>query len=98
MKENKKIKEKTNVINENLHKIEEQTNKIGNKLNIYRESTFSRFPLLFVLLSSFGLVATFYGFEKVIDQIDLFGKYPWLVLLTGIITLIITGSLYKKLN
>jgi hypothetical protein len=87
-----------NKIDKNFQKLGYKTNEIGNKFNKYRESAFSRFPLLFVLLSSFGLVATFYGFEKVIDQIDFFSKYPSMVLVTGIIVLIITGSLYKKLK
>jgi len=63
-----------------------------------RDSTFKRFPLLFVTLSTFGLVATFYGFEKVIDEIAFFSNNPLIILSTGVIILILTGSLYKKLS
>jgi hypothetical protein len=63
-----------------------------------RDSTFKRFPILFALATTFGLVATLYGFEKVIDRIDLFQTYPELLLLLGIATLAGTGTLYKKLR
>lgn len=63
-----------------------------------RDTAFARFPFLFIFLSSFGLVATFYGFEKLIDSVPLFTKHPLLILGTGIATLVLTGSLYKKLS
>lgn len=62
-----------------------------------RNTAVKKFPILFLLLSSFGLVATFYGFEKVIDTIPLFHENPSILLLCGLATLIVTGSLYKKL-
>lgn len=64
----------------------------------YRDSAFNRFPILFSLLASFGLVATFYGFEGLIVQIDFLDKNPLLVLLVGLSTLVLTGTLYKKLG
>jgi len=44
------------------------------------------------------LVATLYGFEKVIDRIDFFTAYPEVLLLIGLVTLAGTGTLYKKLR
>lgn len=63
-----------------------------------RKSVFERFPLVFTMLSSFGLVATFYGFERLIDKVDLFANNPWILLGTGVLTLALTGTLYKKLQ
>ncbi len=63
-----------------------------------RRAVFERFPLVFTLLGSFGLVATFYGFERLIDKIDLFANNPWILLGTGVATLAVTGTLYKKLQ
>ena len=94
----KYLKNENNLINKNIRNIGDKTNKFGTKLSGYRENAFSRFPLLFVLMSSFGLVATFYGFEKVIDQIGFFDSNPLMILFVGVVVLIITGSLYKKLN
>lgn len=62
-----------------------------------RQSAFERFPLLFTLMAAFGLVATIYGFERLIDKIDFFSDNPFILLAVGLITLIITGTLYKKL-
>ncbi len=62
-----------------------------------RDGVFQRFPLVFTLLGAFGLVATFYGFEGIIDEIDLLADNPLILLATGVLTLIVTGTLYKKL-
>jgi len=81
-----------------IEKLEAITETLEGRLNRYRESTFSRFPFLFVALSTFGLVATLYGFEKVIDKFELFTTYPEILLATGVVILLATGTLYKKLN
>lgn len=62
-----------------------------------RKSTFERFPLLFTMLGTFGLVATLYGFEHLIDKIDFLSENPLILLATGIAILIGTGKLYEKL-
>lgn len=62
-----------------------------------RRAAFARFPLLFTLLGAFGLVATFYGFEGVMDKTGL-SENPWILLALGIGTLIFSGTLYKKLG
>ena len=67
------------------------------KIDRQRQAVFARFPLLFTLLAAFGLVATFYGFERIIDTTFL-ADSPWLLLGTGILTLVLTGTLYKKLQ
>jgi len=65
----------------------------------YRRKTFQqKYPLIFALGGTFGLVSTFYGFEKLIDRVDLFTDHPWILLATGIVTLAITGSFYNKLR
>ncbi len=63
-----------------------------------RQGAVQRFPLLFTLLGAFGLVATFYGFEGIIDNIDFLADRPVTLLAVGVITLMLTGSLYKKLG
>jgi hypothetical protein len=71
---------------------------IVNKFAEKRESVLHRFPLLFTMLATFGLVSTFYGFERIIDRVDFFSDYPISLLITGLLTLIFTGTLYKKLG
>lgn len=63
-----------------------------------RETLFQKFPLIFTLGGTFGLVATFYGFEKIIDKIDFLSDNPWILLGAGLATLTVTGSLYNKLQ
>ena len=67
------------------------------KLASRRDSAFNRFPLLFTLLGAVGVVTTFYGFERLIDKIDLLADNPFILLASGVLILILTGSLYKKL-
>jgi len=62
-----------------------------------RKAVFQRFPLLFTLLGTFGLVATFYGFERVMDQTGL-SENPVILLGIGIVILIFTGTLYRRLG
>ena len=92
-----------NNIHEQKLKIEAEIKKLeamGGSFTIkarhFRDSTFHRFPIVFI--STFGLVATLYGFEKVIDDIEFFANNPKMVLVAGIISLTLTGSLYKKLS
>lgn len=63
-----------------------------------RDLVETKFPLLFGLFITFGFVSTLYGFEKLIDRVDLFIDKPWILLGIGIITLLVTGAAYKKLN
>ncbi len=57
-----------------------------------------RFPLIYTLLGTFGFVSTLYGFEKLIDKVDLFSEQPWILLIVGVATLTITGTIYRKLG
>lgn len=62
-------------------------------------NTYARkYPLVFTLGGVFGLVSTLYGFEKLIDRVDLFVNNPWILLGTGLALLAITGSFYNKLR
>lgn len=86
-----KIKQQEKVIIDTEKKIRETVQQ-------GRETLFERFPLPFTLAGAFGLVATFYGFEKIIDKIDFFANNPWILLGVGLITLSLTGSFYNKLR
>jgi hypothetical protein len=78
--------------------LEKELSELGEMGVKVRDTTFKRFPTVFTLMTTFGLVATLYGFEKVIDRIELFAKYPELLLFLGIAVLAGTGTLYKKLR
>ncbi len=63
-----------------------------------RDSAFKRFPLLFTLLGTFGVIATFYGFQHVFESIPLLADHPYIALIVGLVILFATGKLYKKLG
>ncbi|MEO5499554.1 MAG: hypothetical protein ABIR46_03580 [Candidatus Saccharimonadales bacterium] len=63
-----------------------------------RNNAVAKFPLLFTLLTAFGVVATFYGFEHLIDQSVWLSENPLILLAIGVVSLILTGALYKKLG
>lgn len=73
-------------------------NKIIEKAAKRRESIAERYPLTFALVGTFGLVSTFYGFEKLIDSIQLFVNHPWILLVIGLATLSVTGLALRKLG
>lgn len=64
----------------------------------YRESLIRRYPVVFTLLATFGLVITFYGFERVIAEIAWLNERPLLILIFGLTILAGTGKLFKKLG
>lgn len=93
-----KIDDQKKKVEVELKKLEAMGGSFSKRMLGLRDSAFTRYPLVFVLLSTFGLVATFYGFEKVIDNVSYFAKNPHMVLVSGIAILIFTGTLYKKLS
>lgn len=82
----------------NLVPFTDAEERIIQKVSEKREGIEIRYPLLFGLFTTFGFVSTLYGFEKLIDRVDLLINNPWILLATGIITLLITGAAYTKLN
>lgn len=63
-----------------------------------RTSVLTRFPILFSLLTTFGVAATFLGFEKIVSNIAFLDQNPFIMLILGIGILALTGTLYKKLS
>lgn len=63
-----------------------------------RRSVFKRFPTMFLLAVTFGVSATVYGFERLIAMVPYLHDRPILILVVGILVLIVTGQLYKKLG
>lgn len=83
---------------ERFKNLSEKEKAVVQKIAEKKQGVLDRFPLLFTLLGTFGLVATFYGFEALIDKIDLLSNNPFILLGVGVLTLIFTGTLYKKLG
>jgi len=63
-----------------------------------RKSLFKRFPVVFVLLVTVGVLVTLLAIERVIENVPYLYKYPLLMLVVGVSILAGTGTLYKKLG
>ena len=63
-----------------------------------RKNVLERFPVLFLLAVTTGVVAVSVGIEQVLIQNELLRNHPWYIAGFGILVLAITGSLYKKLG
>ena len=91
-----------NKTNKVLDIIDNVTLRAESTVDVYvepvRKSIIKRFPILFSLLVTFGVTATFLGIEKIILKYEFFDKSPELVLFLGISILVFTGTLYKKLG
>ena len=63
-----------------------------------RTSVLKRYPIVFSLLTTFGVATTFLGFEKIVSNIAFLDQHPFVMLILGISILATTGTLYKKLS
>ncbi len=106
----KKIHKNSNLILESSKKIGEATwerldatvTKVTTETDTYikplRKSVLARFPIVFSLLTTFGVATTFLGFEKIVSNVAFLDRHPVLMLILGISILAATGTLYKKLS
>ncbi len=92
----------TKVQRETVAKIEttvsEATKKFEAVVEPSRETFAKRYPGLFSMLATFGVAATFLGFEQLLLAFDVLERYPLLIFMLGIGILALTGTLYKKMQ
>ena len=81
-----------------LKKVEDLTAKINQLFSEKGKNVFSRYPLLFALLIVFGVTMVTQGIKDLLSEISFFQDKPLTMLLIGLLILIITGTLYKKLE
>jgi|SRR3989344_3827825 len=81
-----------------LEQAEVATKKLNNKLKKSGGYIFKKYPLSFSLFSSVGFSLILYGFEGLFDNLFLFREYPSLPLALGLFILLITGTIYKRLQ
>jgi len=81
-----------------LKKVEEITSKANETFGKKGRSVFDRYPLAFALLVIVGATLMGQGVKELLIQTPLFKDRPLTMFLVGIAILIITGSLYKKLD
>ena len=81
-----------------LEKVEDVAEKADKTIQKEWRPIFKKYPLTFTMMSVIGFVATVYGLEGVIDNIEFFHNNPFVVLIIGLLLLLLTGTLFKRLR
>lgn len=81
-----------------IQKAEELVKDLHNEAGKYTQPVLKRYPLSFSFLLVFSIAAILHGFEMWASQIGLFEKHPLYLIIIGVITLFLTGTLYKSLE
>ena len=81
-----------------LKKVEELTARLNQLFAEKSKNVFGRYPLTFALLIFFGVMMVTEGIKELLREITFFQDKPFTMLFFGILILVITGTLYKKLN
>lgn len=82
-------------MNKNFIPFTKNEEKIIEKIADQRIKARKKFPFVEASIAVLGLQATFYGFQKMMDQVPLFAQHPWIIFAGGIIFLIVSGTVYK---
>jgi hypothetical protein len=81
-----------------LKKAEEVTAELNKLFHKKGRPIFSRYPVLFALLVIFGATLVSQGIKELIFEVPFFNGHPFIMFTFGILILIITGTLFKKLG
>ncbi len=76
----------------------EATKKIDTLVSPTRSTFAKRYPTLFSILATLGVIMTFLGIEQILLTADILERHPMLILALGVAILALTGTLYKKLS
>lgn len=86
------------MINDPLHEVEQLTLKVNNHMGKKTRSAFDKYPLTFTFLVLFGVMSVLHGFDDIVFKIPLLNDNPIFIFILGLIILIFTGTLYKRLQ
>ena len=80
-----------------LEHVEHLSREINKMMALRTRSVFRRYPITFALLVLIGVLAVSEGIKGILKSFG-FLDNPWYLLIIGLIILIFTGRLYKKLD
>ncbi|MEQ1561139.1 MAG: hypothetical protein ABL899_00285 [Nitrospira sp.] len=81
-----------------IQEIERIIKDVHDSAGRYTRPVLARYPLLFAFLLTFSFAAILHGFDLFTDEIEVFHKYPTLLVSVGVALLLLTGTLYKILG
>lgn len=81
-----------------LKHVEDLSSKVNQMMASKTKAVWNRYPVTFGLLIFFGAIALHEGLKGLMKDFGLLDLNPWYLLIAGLLILIITGTLYKKLE
>jgi hypothetical protein len=84
--------------NDPIEDIEKTIKKVHDESGKKTKTTFRKYPILFSLLVTLGFVSVLHGFELLFSKIIFIQNNPYVLIISGLIILIFTGSLYKIID
>jgi hypothetical protein len=81
-----------------LHQVESLTQEVNSLMQGKGRTVLARYPLTFSLLALFGVIAVGEGAKGVLAELGIFDGHPVTLLVVGLVILVFTGTLYKKLD
>lgn len=96
------MKKITDSVVEVIDSIDKTVNRVEKELETVlqpvQKTAFARFPILFMLATTFGVSCTIFSFERILMEISYVYERPFIMLIIGVGVLTLTGTLYKKLS
>lgn len=91
--------EENKEININILKhLEDLSNQINKTMETKTKNVFSKYPITFGVLILVGVVSLHEGIKGILKEFGFLNISPWYLFSLGIILLLITGTIYKKLD
>ena len=81
-----------------LKHIEDLSRQVNEIIGRRTKSAFRKYPLTFALFVLVGVVCVGEGVKGVLEEVPWFAGHPWHLLVTGLCVLVVTGTIYKKLD
>jgi len=81
-----------------LKHVENLSNRLNEVIGSKTKSVFEKYPITFALLVLFGVIAVSEGAKGILESLGIFNGHPWQLLFLGLVILLVTGSVYKKLD
>lgn len=81
-----------------LKHIEDLSSKMNSIMESRAKNILRRYPITFGILILFGVISINEGLKGILEELGLLEINAWYLLGLGVLVLIITGTIYKKLN
>lgn len=78
--------------------IEKMIREVHDSVSHYTNPVLRKYPLIFAFSVTFSFAAILHAFELIADETPFIHDHPYYLMFTGIAVLVVTGTLYKKLE